>query len=91
MKILVVYESNEKSTANHYASLFIDELNRYSNNVISEIHLNSIFFKDLLSIKDILVDKYHSSNPYDWSLNVVNLRKYRKFNKKHLTIGKKMQ
>ena len=42
MKILVVYESNEKSTANHYASLFIDELNRYSNNVISEIHLNSI-------------------------------------------------
>ena len=23
--------------------------------------------------------------------NVVNLRKYRKFNKKHLTIGKKMQ
>ena len=25
------------------------------------------------------------------SLNVVNLRKYRKFNKKHLTIGKKMQ
>ena len=25
------------------------------------------------------------------SPNVVNLRKYRKFNKKHLTIGKKMQ
>ena len=25
------------------------------------------------------------------SVNVVNLRKYRKFNKKHLTIGKKMQ
>ena len=76
MKILVVYESNEKSTANHYASLFIDELNRYSNNVISEIHLNSIFFKDLLSIKDILVDKYHSSNPYDWSLNMPTCLEY---------------
>lgn len=25
------------------------------------------------------------------TFNVVNLRKYRKFNKKHLTIGKKMQ
>lgn len=25
------------------------------------------------------------------AINVVNLRKYRKFNKKHLTIGKKMQ
>lgn len=76
MKILVIYESNEKSSSNHYANLFIDELNRYSNNVISKIYLNSIFFKDLLSIKDIVVNNYLSYKSYNLSIDMFHCLEY---------------
>ena len=49
----------------------------------------------LENIKEVMLDNSIemkiAENNYKQTLNVVNLRKYRKFNKKHLTIGKKMQ
>ena len=52
-------------------------LNKYLMPVADNLNKNKI----MTAIKDGMM----------CSLNVVNLRKYRKFNKKHLTIGKKMQ
>ena len=76
MNILVIYENNEKSNSNNYAHLFIDELNRYSKNVISEIYLNSIFFKDLLYIKEIVINEHNSSKSYDSSLDIFPCLEY---------------
>lgn len=64
MKILLIYENSEKSNANYYANLFIEELNKHSNNIISKIYLNSTLFNDLLYTKQNFIKKCYSSKKH---------------------------
>ncbi|MBE6072147.1 MAG: hypothetical protein E7208_09330 [Clostridium butyricum] len=50
MRVLIIYESHEKTKSNYYTNVFIDELNRYSSNNISEVFLSKNFSNTLRTI-----------------------------------------
>lgn len=72
MRILIIYESHEKSKSNYYTKVFIDELSRYSTNNISEIFLSDNFSDILHTIPYKYFVKECSFNLTNLTFNMFN-------------------